>query len=41
MELEHRQRRRWCEEISKINAQLSQSPENIFAAPNHFDQNLP
>jgi hypothetical protein len=41
MELEHRQRRRWCEEISKINAQLSQSPENIFTAPNHFDQNLP
>jgi hypothetical protein len=46
MELEHRQRRRWCEEISRINSQLSQSPENIFApaggfAPNHFNEKSP
>jgi hypothetical protein len=41
MELEHRQRRRWCEEISKINAQLNQSPENVFAASDVFNKNLP
>lgn len=27
MELEHRDRRRWCEEISKINRSLNDEPE--------------
>jgi hypothetical protein len=31
MNAEHRERRRWCEEISRINRKLSQEPENIFA----------
>lgn len=30
MELEHRERRRWCEEISKINRKLNDEPENVF-----------
>jgi len=30
MNLEHSERRRWCEEISKINRELNQEPENIF-----------
>jgi hypothetical protein len=32
MNLEHQERRRWCEEISKINRRLSDTPPNIFAA---------
>jgi transcriptional antiterminator len=30
MNMEHHQRRRWCEEISRINRQLSDEPQNIF-----------
>jgi len=30
MSMEHRDRVRWCEEISKINRKLSPEPENIF-----------
>ena len=30
MNAEHRERRRWCEEISRINRKLSEAPENIF-----------
>ena len=33
MNLEHRDRRRWCEEISKINSKLNDTgdePKNIF-----------
>ena len=26
----HAERRRWCSEISKINATLNDEPENIF-----------
>lgn len=29
--VEHGERRRWCEEISRINRKLSDEPENIFA----------
>jgi len=32
MEVEHQERRRWCEEISRINRQLSDVPPNIFTA---------
>lgn len=30
MTVEHLERRRWCEEISKINRKLNDEPENIF-----------
>lgn len=30
MNLSHRDRRKWCEEISKINSDLNQEPENVF-----------
>jgi len=30
MQLEHRERRRWCEEISRINKNLSGKSQNIF-----------
>lgn len=30
MAMEHRDRRRWCEEISRINRQLNDEPENMF-----------
>ena len=30
MNSEHRERRRWCEEISRINRQLNDEPANIF-----------
>jgi hypothetical protein len=30
MSLEHRERRRWCEEISRINRQLNGAPTNPF-----------
>ena len=30
LELEHEQRRRWCQEISRINRQLNDEPANIF-----------
>jgi hypothetical protein len=31
MNVEHQERRRWCEEISKINRRLSDAPPNMFA----------
>lgn len=31
MNVEHQERRRWCEEVSKINRRLSDTPANIFA----------
>jgi len=30
MHLEHGERRRWCEEISKINRKLNDETKNIF-----------
>ncbi len=30
MRLSHRDRRRWCKEISAINSKLNQEPENVF-----------
>jgi hypothetical protein len=30
MDLEHGERRRWCEEISKINRKLNDEPKNMF-----------
>ena len=30
MQLPHGERRRWCEEISRINRKMSDAPENIF-----------
>lgn len=30
MSLEHRERRRWCEEISRINKNLSGKSQNTF-----------
>lgn len=30
MSMEHRDRRRWCEEISRINRNLNDEPENVF-----------
>lgn len=30
MNLDHRERRRWCQEISAINKKLSGTPENVF-----------
>jgi hypothetical protein len=32
MELEHEERRRWCEEISKINREVNDEPRGIFDA---------
>ncbi len=29
--MSHRERIRWCDEISKINSKLNQEPENVFA----------
>jgi hypothetical protein len=31
MQLEHRERRRWCREISRINRALDGAPANPFA----------
>jgi hypothetical protein len=31
MHVDHLERRRWCEEVSKLNRKLSPEPENIFA----------
>lgn len=31
MEMDHRERRRWCEEISRIHRKVSKEPKNIFA----------
>lgn len=31
MVVDHLERRRWCDEVSRINRQLNQEPENIFA----------
>ncbi|MBO4396204.1 MAG: hypothetical protein J5819_07655 [Eubacterium sp.] len=30
MAMSHRDRVRWCDEISKINSKLNKEPENIF-----------
>ncbi len=30
MNLEHRERKRWCEEISTIHRKVNSQPENIF-----------
>lgn len=30
MQMEHLERKRWCEEISNINRKLSKQPENVF-----------
>ena len=30
MKFPHRERIRWCEEVSKINSKLNQEPENVF-----------
>jgi hypothetical protein len=30
MSLDHRERRRWCGEVSKLNKKLSNTPDNIF-----------
>ncbi|QWH88420.1 hypothetical protein EXW29_09560 [Bacillus toyonensis] len=30
MHMDHHERRRWCEEISKINRKLNKETENIF-----------
>ena len=28
--MSHRERTRWCDEISKINSKLNDEPENVF-----------
>ncbi len=30
MTVDHLERRRWCEEISKINRKINEEPDNIF-----------
>ena len=30
MNLDHKERRRWCKEVSKINKKISGTPENVF-----------
>ncbi|MGI5883659.1 MAG: DUF6760 family protein [Candidatus Spyradocola sp.] len=30
MMLDHKERRRWCKEVSKINKKISGTPENVF-----------
>ncbi|WP_137697028.1 DUF6760 family protein [Ruminiclostridium herbifermentans] len=30
MAMEHAERKKWCEEISKINRKLSEDKENVF-----------
>ena len=30
LSLEHEERRRWCEEITRINRELSDEPKNVF-----------
>jgi len=30
MSMEHRERRRWCEEISRINRKMNDEPDNPF-----------
>jgi len=30
MQMEHRERKKWCEEISSINRKLNEEPENEF-----------
>jgi hypothetical protein len=30
MRVDHRERRRWCEEISRINRRLGEEPENVL-----------
>ena len=32
MNLDHRERRRWCAELSKINKRLNGTPKNVFEA---------
>lgn len=31
MDLTHKDRIRWCREVSKINSRLNEEPENVFA----------
>ncbi len=30
MDMDHRERKKWCEEISKIHKKMNNEPENIF-----------
>jgi hypothetical protein len=30
MEMDHRERRKWCEEISRIHKKVNNEPENVF-----------
>ncbi len=30
MNLDHKERRRWCKEVSNINKKISGTPENVF-----------
>ena len=30
MEMPHRERLRWCKEVSKINSKLNNEPKNVF-----------
>ena len=30
MNLDHKERRRWCKEVSNINKKISGAPENVF-----------
>lgn len=34
MEMPHRDRIRWCGEVSRINSKLNDEPENVFARYN-------
>lgn len=31
MNMEHKERRHWCDEISRINSELNDEPENVFS----------
>lgn len=31
MDMEHKERRRWCDEISRINSELNDEPKNMFS----------
>ncbi|QHI73958.1 hypothetical protein Ami3637_09405 [Aminipila terrae] len=31
MEMTHKDRIRWCKEVSKINSKLNDEPDNVFA----------
>ncbi|WP_425278656.1 DUF6760 family protein [Defluviitalea saccharophila] len=30
MNMDHRERRKWCEQISNINKKMNDEPENVF-----------